>query len=46
MTFDQLVSYIVAHYDSCYLLPLSQRYGASIWNKAMREAWRNMRARA
>jgi hypothetical protein len=38
MSFSELVSYIVKHFDSCYLVPLSEKYDTNTWNAALREA--------
>lgn len=42
MPFDELVAYIVKHYDSRYLVPVSKQYDVETWNAAMREARRRM----
>lgn len=42
MSFNELVAFIVAHHDSRYLVPLSQRYPVQTWNRAMRAAWQRM----
>ena len=35
---DELIIYIVRHFDSRYLVPLSEQYAADAWNAAMRRA--------
>jgi hypothetical protein len=40
MPAEKLIAYIVKHYDSRYLVPLSKRYDVETWNAAMREARR------
>lgn len=42
MKFAQIVAYIATHHDSHYLVPLSQRYAAYVWNRLMRQAWQLM----
>jgi len=38
MPIDQLADYIARHYDSIYLVPLSEKYDANTWNMAMCKA--------
>lgn len=38
MPVDKLADYIARHYDSIYLVPLSEEYDADTWNMAMRKA--------
>lgn len=42
MSHNELVHYIVTHYDSQYLLPLSKQYNVKTWNAAIQEAFKRM----